>query len=110
MRKSPWILSLVLLVVLGALGCQGSADDADTGGVKLSIVDFDGLPTLVSASSAVANGGLVQVEQMVVEPGVVAGQSGVRSRAARSAGRSTSIVTHRTSRSMSKSADAFPAR
>ena len=72
MRKSPWISSLVLLVVLGALGCQGTADDADTGGVKLSIVDFDGLPTMVSARSAVANGGLVQVEQIVVENVVLA--------------------------------------
>lgn len=67
MRKSPWILSLVLLVTLGALGCQGTADDKDTGGVTLSIVDFDGLPVVVSASEALANAGLVQVEQMVVE-------------------------------------------
>ena len=35
--------------------------------VNTSIVDFDGLPVVISASEAVANAGLVQVEQIVVE-------------------------------------------
>lgn len=68
MRKSTSILSLVLLVSLGLLGCQQRTDRVDSGGVLLSISDFDGLPVVVDASSTVAtNSGLVQILQITVQ-------------------------------------------
>ena len=48
MKSSLKILSLICLVVLVA--CNERTDKADSGGVVLSVTDFDGLPAEVSVS------------------------------------------------------------
>ncbi len=55
------ILTLFALV-LGA--CEGPTDRTDSGGVLLSISDFDGLPIRVGVN---ASGGLLQVGELVIE-------------------------------------------
>lgn len=55
------------LLIAGVVSCSGSTDRVDTGGVKLVITDFDGLPILVSVNTTVGAGGFVQVGQIDVE-------------------------------------------
>lgn len=50
-----------LVLTLGA--CSGDVHKSDTGGVRLSITDFDGLPVSISASG---NDPLVQIGQLTV--------------------------------------------
>lgn len=55
----------ILFAVALALGaCEGRTDKTDSGGVILSISDFDGLPIRSSVNSA---GGLLQVEEFVIQ-------------------------------------------
>jgi hypothetical protein len=44
--------TLVLALLLSALGCDSHLEQTDGGGVVLSVSDFDALPTVVSVSDA----------------------------------------------------------
>lgn len=61
-RLSQSLLLLVLLVAV--LGCSNSAAQTDSGGIILSVSDFDGLPIAVSVSGS---GGLVQIGQIDIQ-------------------------------------------
>jgi len=63
MRRTIRILTPLLLLLVFA-SCESSTDKVDSGGVILSITDFDGLPIRVSVSTA---GEIVQVEQLTVD-------------------------------------------
>jgi hypothetical protein len=56
-------LFLVGLLAVGLLGCESRTDRTDSGGIILSISDFDGLPIAVAVNS---NAGFVQVEEIQV--------------------------------------------
>jgi hypothetical protein len=62
------LLSLCLLtsalVALG--GCESRTDRSDTGGVLLSVTDFDGLPLAASVNESVNAVGFVQVERFTI--------------------------------------------
>jgi hypothetical protein len=58
--------ALVLAFLLLALGCDSRVDNTDGGGVLLSVSDFDGLPTVVSVSSA-RLAGAVLIDSITVE-------------------------------------------
>jgi hypothetical protein len=53
---------MVLVVVM--LGCSTRTDQADGGGILLSVSDFDGLPIQISVT---ASGGLVQIGQIDID-------------------------------------------
>jgi len=63
MKKSTTSLLCACLLTLGLLGCETSTDTTDSGGVLLSISNFDGLPIAVSVSSS----SFVQIEEIQVE-------------------------------------------
>lgn len=65
MRPMTKIFALALAAILGVAGCNQRTDEVDSGGVILSISSFNGLPVVVSASGAAANGGLVQIASLV---------------------------------------------
>jgi hypothetical protein len=58
MKRKAIPLLLALSLGFGIVGCNSRTDKSD-GSVVLSVSDFDGLPTQVSANQAVANGGVV---------------------------------------------------
>jgi hypothetical protein len=62
MRKVANVLLIVCLVVVFT-ACESRTDRTDSGGVLLSITDFDGLPIAVSVNSS---GGFVTVEEINV--------------------------------------------
>jgi hypothetical protein len=62
MRKVAQLLLIVCLVVVFT-ACESRTDRTDSGGVLLSITDFDGLPISVSVN---ATAGFVQVEEFKV--------------------------------------------
>ncbi len=62
MNRTQRLLTLGSLV-LALWGCQSRTDKADSGGVLLSITDFNGLPISVSASDP---GELAQIGQLTV--------------------------------------------
>lgn len=65
MRKVANILLIVCLVVVFT-ACESRTDRTDSGGVLLSIADFDGLPIAVNVNAALASG-FVQVETLSVQ-------------------------------------------
>lgn len=65
MNRFARIFALATLT-FAVLGCEARTDKSDGGGVLLSISDFDGLPTAISASGAVAAGQVV-IEQITVQ-------------------------------------------
>jgi len=65
MRKVANILLIACLVVVFT-ACESRTDRTDSGGVLLSITDFDGLPIALGVNSALAGGGFVQVEEIRV--------------------------------------------
>lgn len=66
MRTLLKIASVAVLALLATVGCQSRTDKTDGGGVLLSITDFDGLPTIVSASTAFS-AGLASIDEIVVQ-------------------------------------------
>lgn len=68
MNTRIWSCAAVVGLALVALGCptSGNLSKTDRGGVYLSVTDFDGLPVQVSVSGALAVGGTLSVEQLVV--------------------------------------------
>lgn len=63
MRKVANLLLIVCLVVVFT-ACESRTDRTDSGGVLLSITDFDGLPIAVSVNTT---GGFVQIETVTVQ-------------------------------------------
>ena len=63
MRKVANLLLIVCLVVV-LTACESRTDRTDSGGVLLSISDFDGLPIAVNVNST---GGFVQVEDVTID-------------------------------------------
>ena len=63
MRKVANLLLIVCLVVVFT-ACESRTDRTDSGGVLLSITDFDGLPIAVSVNAA---SGFVQLESVTIE-------------------------------------------
>jgi len=64
-RKGTILILAVLCTAL--LSCEARTDRAGSGGVLLSITDFNGLPVTVSVNTAVdQNGGLVQLDQITL--------------------------------------------
>jgi hypothetical protein len=57
-------LSILTIVTLALGACEARTDRTDSGGVLLSVTDFDGLPIRVGVNAA---GALLQVEQIVIE-------------------------------------------
>ncbi len=56
---------LVVLLACSLVGCESRTDRTDSGGVVLSISDFDGLPIGVSVNTA-AGVGFVQIEEVTI--------------------------------------------
>ena len=56
-------LSILTLVALAFVACEGRTDRTDTGGVALSVSDFDGLPIRVAVNQS---GLIVQVGELVI--------------------------------------------
>jgi hypothetical protein len=71
MNRFARIFALATLT-LAVFGCEARTDKSDGGGVLLSISDFDGLPTAISASAAVAAGqvtiGQITVQSVIKNP------------------------------------------
>ena len=66
--KSYQTLSVLIVLLLGFTSCStGDLESTASGGVILSISDFDGLPVLVGVNGTVAVGGLVQVGEITIE-------------------------------------------
>lgn len=65
MRKLSFLL--VPILALAFSGCESRTDKRDTGGVVLSITDFDGLPVSVGVNAAAAGGGLVQIGSLTIQ-------------------------------------------
>lgn len=63
MRKSPTLLVLICVAALLG-GCESRTDRTDSGGVLLSVSDFDGLPIRIAVNSSSS---LVQVEEIQVQ-------------------------------------------
>jgi hypothetical protein len=61
------------IVALAALGCVARTEKTDGGGLLLSVSDFNGLPTRISASAGYAAGaisiGSITVQSVVKNPG-----------------------------------------
>ena len=57
-------LSILTIVALALGACESRTDRTDSGGVLLSVSDFDGLPIRVSVNAA---GALLQVEEFVIQ-------------------------------------------
>lgn len=64
MRKVANLLLIVCLVVVFT-ACESRTDRTDSGGVLLSITDFDGLPIAVNVNAALASG-FVQMETVTI--------------------------------------------
>jgi hypothetical protein len=63
---SKFLIPICFAAIL--LGCESRTDQADGGGVLLSVSDFDGLPVQVSVNdTAIFGGGLVQIEDLTVQ-------------------------------------------
>ena len=66
MRQLTATTLLLLLAALPMAGCSEDAGDVDSGGVSLTISDFDGLPTLIGMEQAAAIG-LVSIDTLTIE-------------------------------------------
>ena len=65
-QYSKFLIPIILAASL--LGCESRIDQADGGGVLLSVTNFDGLPVQVSVNAtALLNGGLVQIDDLTVQ-------------------------------------------
>ncbi len=62
--RSRQMLAVVAVVLLGVVGCSGSTDKVDGGGVILSVSNFDGLPVQISMSVV---GDLVSIGEVTLE-------------------------------------------
>jgi hypothetical protein len=66
-------ISALTLAVIAVLGCNSRTDKTDDGGIILSITNFSGLPSSMSASAAYSNGqatiGSISVQSIVKNPG-----------------------------------------
>ena len=67
-------LFLISLVALGFLACESRTDRTDSGGVILSISDFDGLPIAVAVNSddGFVQVGEIQVSSVIKDPNLTA--------------------------------------
>lgn len=72
MRHHARIAALALTVV-AVLGCDARTSKTDDGGIILSISNFNGLPTVISASASAAAGafriGSISVQSIIKNPG-----------------------------------------
>ena len=69
MKARIWSVVTVAVVAVSALGCptSGNLSKTDSGGVYLSVTDFDGLPVVVSVSEVIANNrGVLSVGELTV--------------------------------------------
>ena len=65
MRKT-----LLLLLALGLVvaGCESRTDRTDSGGVLLSVTDFDGLPVQASVNATITgSNGLITIDEIVIQ-------------------------------------------
>lgn len=69
MNRTQRLLTFASLV-LALAGCSGDVGKTDSGGVTLSVTDFDGLPISISASASgdLAQIGNVTVSNVTVDP------------------------------------------
>lgn len=58
---------LVLVFLLSLFGCDSRTEKQETGGVLLTISDFDGFPIQIGVNNTLAAGGLVQVETFTIQ-------------------------------------------
>lgn len=64
-RKFKFLVLIAVLLLV--VGCNSRTDKADSGGVILSVSDFDGLPFQVSVTGAMAIGGIVTIETIEID-------------------------------------------
>jgi hypothetical protein len=57
-------LSIVTILAMGLAACESRTDRTDSGGVLLSVSDFDGLPLRVGVNAA---GAILQVDEFTIE-------------------------------------------
>ncbi|MFN7941709.1 MAG: hypothetical protein U0X73_08920 [Thermoanaerobaculia bacterium] len=74
MNRPSQVLS-ILIAALAFLGCQQNTDKVDSGGVRLSISDFDGLPVrintvdpLTGQLTTIAQIGTITVQSIILDP------------------------------------------
>lgn len=60
-------LGTIVLLAVALTACESRTDKTDSGGVLLSVSDFDGLPVQIAVNAAVQAGGLVQVEEIDIQ-------------------------------------------
>ncbi|MEM6705372.1 MAG: hypothetical protein AAF690_21815 [Acidobacteriota bacterium] len=58
------LIPVLALLLLGAVGCESRTDKSQTGGVEISVSDFDGLPVIGSVN---APGGLIQIDTLTLQ-------------------------------------------
>lgn len=68
MRTKSGTLFVLSILAVALVGCPGSGNlsKTESGGVYLSITDFDGLPVQVSVNGLVGGGGLLSIEELTV--------------------------------------------
>ena len=59
---------VLLLVGTFALGCESRTDKTETGGVEISISDFDGLPISSSVASGIVQIGEITLQSISKDP------------------------------------------
>lgn len=64
MRRTLASVSILALLAVAWAGCESRTDQTDSGGVLLSITDFDGLPV---GASVTQTGASVSLEEITVE-------------------------------------------
>ena len=56
-----------IILAASLFACETRTDQADGGGVLLSVTDFDGLPIQVGVNAAALSGGFVQIEDLTLQ-------------------------------------------
>ena len=65
--RSNFKYFIPIILAASLFGCEARTDQADGGGVLLSVTDFDGLPIQVGVNATALSGGFVQIDELTVQ-------------------------------------------